>query len=151
VFRGVPKLQLVLMVACAIAIVGGVAYEQLRDRHDASAQPSIIEHRGTLHWTPRGQNPEPQLSAHYWTWSYPAAYSSRVDRGIGVYFHDQRIGFVEAKRVDRGTVWVYAWIAPEFHRLALNSVESEPVETKEGPRIQIYRVSHAPPAEKQPA
>jgi hypothetical protein len=140
-------------------IVGGVAYEQLRDRDDAPApaaaspaeQPSITEHKGTLHWTPKGPNPSPQLSAHYWTWSYPAAYSSRVAKGVGVYFQDQRIGFVEAKRVDRGTVWVYAWIAPEFQHLALRAVESEPVETKDGPRIQIYRVSHSPPAEKQPA
>jgi hypothetical protein len=147
------------MALCAIAIVGGVAYEQLRDRDDAPAQaaaqpaakPSITEHKGTLHWSPKGPNPAPQLSAHYWTWSYPAAYSSRVGKGIGVYVRDQRIGFVEAKRVDRGTVWVYAWIAPEFQHLALNAVESEPIETKEGPRIQIYRVAQAPPAENQPA
>jgi hypothetical protein len=151
VFRGVPKLQIVLMFACVAAIVGGVAYEQLRDRDDAPAHRSITEHKGTLHWTPRGPNPAPALSAHYWTWSYPAAYSARVDKGVGVYFRDQRIGFVEAKRVDRGTVWVYAWIAPEFQQLALHAVESEPVETKEGPRIQIYRVAHAPPAENQSA
>jgi hypothetical protein len=139
------------MVACAIAIVGGVAYEQLRDRDGSPAPPSITEHKGTLHWTPRGANPAPALSSQYWTWSYPAAYSSRVDRGVGVYFRNRRIGFVEAKRVDRGTVWVYAWIAPEFQHLALAAVESEPIETKEGPRIQIFRVSQAPPAENAPA
>jgi hypothetical protein len=139
------------MIALVIVMIGGVAYEQLRDRHDAPAQRSITEHKGTLHWTPRAPNPAPQLSAHYWTWSYPAAYTSRVTKGIGVYFQDERIGFVEAKRVDRGTVWVYAWIAPEFQHLALHAVESEPVETKEGPRIQIYRVAHAPLAENQSA
>jgi hypothetical protein len=139
------------MIACVIAIVGGVAYEQIRDRDDAPAHHSITEHKGTLHWTPRGPNPAPDLSTRFWTWSYPAAYASRVSKGVGVYFEDERIGFVEAKRVDRGTVWVYAWIAPEFQRLALNAVESEPIETKEGPRIQIYRVSHAPPAENEAA
>ncbi|HEY2054066.1 MAG TPA: hypothetical protein VGH14_09045 [Solirubrobacterales bacterium] len=139
------------MIACVIAIVGGVAYEQVRDRDEAPAHPSITEHKGTLHWTPRGPNPAPDLSQHYWTWSYPAAYSSRVHKGVGVYFRDERIGFVAAKRVDRGTVWVYAWIAPEFQPLALKAVESEPIETKEGPRIQIYRVSHARPAENDAA
>jgi hypothetical protein len=152
VFRGVPKVQIVAMIACVIAIVGGVTYEQVRDRGDDSpAQPSITQHKGTLHWTPRGPNPAPGLSAHYWTWSYPEAYSSRVRKGVGVYFRDRRIGFVEAKKVDRGTVWVYAWIAPEYQPLALNAVESEPIETKEGPRIQIYRVSKARPAESDSA
>jgi hypothetical protein len=136
------------MIVATIALIGGVAYEQLRDRDDAPAHRSITEHRGTLHWTPRGPNPAPDLSAHFWTWSYPAAYSSRVHNGVGVYFKDERIGFVEAKRVDRGTVWVYAYIAPEFQPLAIHAVESEPIETKEGPRIQIYRVSDAPPAER---
>jgi hypothetical protein len=139
------------MVLCVIAIVGGVTYEQVRDRDDAPARASITRHRGALHWTPRGPNPAPKLSKHYWTWSYPAAYSSRVQQGVGVYFKDKRIGFVSAKRVDRGTVWVYAWIAPEFKRLALDAVESEPIETNEGPRIQIYRVSKVPPAEDQSA
>jgi hypothetical protein len=141
VFRGVPKPQIVLLIACVVAIVGGVAYEQVRDRDDAPATPSIADHKGTLHWAPQGPNPFPELSEHYWTWSYPAAYSSRVQKGVGVYFEDERIGFVEAKKVDRGTVWVYAWIAPEFQRLALKAVESEPIETKEGPRIQLYRVA----------
>jgi hypothetical protein len=150
-WRRTPKAQIFLMIVCAIAIVGGVAYEQLRDRESAPAHGSITEHKGTRNWTPRGPNPAPRLSAHYWTWSYPAAYASRVTKGIGVYFQDERIGFVEAKRVDRGTVWVYAWIAPEFQHLALHAVESEPVETKEGPRIQIYRVAHARPVENQSA
>lgn len=139
------------MVAAAIVMAGGVAYELFVRDDDAPARRSITEHEGTLHWTPRGPNPEPWLSERYWTWSYPAAYSSRVRKGVGVYFRDQRIGFVAAKRVDRGTVWVYAWIAPEFERLALNAVESEPVETKDGPRIQIFRVSHARPAENDAA
>jgi hypothetical protein len=151
VFRGVPKPQIVLMILCLVAIVVGVVYEQVRDRDDATAAPSITDHKGILHWTPQGPNPSPELSKHYWTWAYPADYSSRVQKGVGVYFKDERIGFVEAKKVDRGTVWVYAWIAPEFQQLALHAVESEPVETDEGPRIQIYRISHAPPAESESA
>jgi len=139
------------MVAATIVMIGGVSYELFIRDDDAPARRSITEHEGTLHWTPRGPNPAPRLSERYWTWSYPAAYSSRVRKGVGVYFRGERIGFVEAKRVDRGTVWVYAWIAPEFQQLALNAVESEPVETKEGPRIQIYRVAHSRPAESGPA
>jgi hypothetical protein len=139
--------QVVLMVAATIVMIGGVSYELFVRDDDAPAHRSITEHEGTLHWTPRGPNPAPRLSARFWTWSYPAAYSARVHKRIGVYFQDERIGFVAAKRVDRGTVWVYAWIAPEFEQLALNAVESEPIETKDGPRIQIYRDSHARPAE----
>lgn len=135
------------MIAATIVMIGGVSYELFVRDDDAPGHRSSTEHEGTLHWTPRGPNPAPRLSERYWTWSYPASYSSRVRRGVGVYFRDQRIGLVEAKRVDRGTVWVYAWIAPESQQLALNAVESEPVETKEGPRIQIYRVSRARPAE----
>lgn len=128
------------MIAATVVMIGGVAYELFVRDDDAPMHRSITEHDGTLHWTPRGPNPAPQLSARFWTWSYPAAYASRVHKRVGVYFEDERIGFVAAKRVDRGTVWVYAWIAPEFQQLALNAVESEPVETKDGPRIQIYSV-----------
>ena len=144
--RGVPKFQIFLAVVAAIVMIGGVSYELFfRDDDAAPAHRSITAHKGTLHWTPRGPNPAPQLSEQYWTWSYPAAYSSRVDKGVGVYFRDERIGFVEAKRIDRGTVWVYAYIAPEFQHLALNAAESEPIETKEGPRIQIYRLKPSAP------
>jgi len=143
-----PRQQLVIAIVAAVALVGGVSYELLRGggSEDSHRLPSITEHTGTLHWTPRGPNPEPRLSEHYWTWAYPAAYASRVRPGIGVYWRSRRIGFVGTERVDDGTVWVYAWIAPEYQTIAAQSVESEPIETPEGPRIVIYRISNAPPA-----
>lgn len=134
-----------LMVAATMGIIAGVTVELVRGG-DGPAHRSITEHSGTLHWTPRGPNPAPDLTAHLWTWDYPAAYAPRVRTGIGVYYQDERIGYVSTKRVDQGTVWVYAWIAPEYEHLARDAVETEPIIAADGPRIQIYRVSPVPPA-----
>jgi hypothetical protein len=105
-----------------------------------SEHHSITEHSGTIVWHPRGANPEPGLARHYWTWDYPAAYASRVKTGVGIYWEDERIGFVEKSEVDQGTVWVYAYIAPEFAGIAERTRESEPIETAEGPLIRIYKI-----------
>ena len=142
-------LLIVMAVVCGVLIVSGAAIELLGG--DGQSR-SITEHPGTLKWTPEAGDPDPELGSRYWTEAYPAAYASRVEPGVGVYVREERIGFVQASKVDHGTVWVYMWIAPEYRRIAAGITESEPIETDEGPRVQIYRYSlDAAPSTATPA
>jgi hypothetical protein len=142
-------LLVVMAVVLAALVVFGVALELLKG--DDGSRGSITEHAGTLTWVPKGVDPEPEMGSRYWTMAYPAAYASRVSPGVGVYVREKRIGFVRASKVSDGSVWVYAWIAPEYQSIAARVTESEPIETDEGPRVQIYKYSTALPAESTPA
>jgi hypothetical protein len=139
---GHHPLLIAMVVVCAVVIVVGAAIELTKG--DGSGR-SITEHAGTLHWTPKSGDPDPELGARHWTMAYPAAYASRVHSGVGIYVGDKRIGFVQESKVDQGSVWVYAWIAPQYARIAEGVTESEPIETPEGPRVQIYKYSKVAP------
>jgi hypothetical protein len=132
-------LRTVLGLVVLVALVGGIAWHFLGGGGE-SHHRSITEHTGTIVWHPRGANPDPELARRYWTWDYPAAYSSRVKTGVGIYWREKRIGFVVKSEVDRGTVWVYSYIAPEFTGLAERTRESEPIETEEGPQVRIFKI-----------
>jgi hypothetical protein len=132
-------LRAALGLIALVVLLAGLAWHFFADGGE-SHHRSIVEHTGTIVWHPRGANPEPGLARRYWTWDYPAAYASRVKTGVGIYWEDERIGFVEKSEVDQGTVWVYAYIAPEFASIAERTRESEPIETAEGPLIRIYKI-----------
>jgi hypothetical protein len=141
-------LLIALAALIGVALVGGVAYERLQSGGGNPSPHSVTEHAGTLHFTPRALDPEPALADEYWTWAYPAAYSPRVRPGVGVYAGERRIGYVHAKRVDHGTVWVYTWIAPGFEDIAAGATETEPIETAEGPRIEIFKYQPRAPVRR---
>jgi hypothetical protein len=139
-----PWLKIVATMLVALIAIG-VAME-LTKRGDppaaAAASPT-----GTIHWTPKGSDPAPQLGRESWTWAYPATYAPRVRPGVGVYVGDERIGVVTASLVDQGSVWVYVHVDPIYERIAAGATATEPVETSDGPRLEIFRysLSVAPP------
>jgi hypothetical protein len=134
------RLRTFRAVVALIFLVAGVIWHWSLLGGGDSQHHSITEHTGTIVWHPRGANPDPELAEHFWTWDYPAAYASRVGQGVGIYWEGERIGFVKKSEVDKGTVWVYAFIAPEYAHIAAAAAESEPIETDEGPRVQIYKL-----------
>jgi hypothetical protein len=134
-----PMLFVALLVVFVLVLTGTVI--EVMKGGGGEPKRSITEHTGTIYWKPKGGDPEPRLASRYWTEVYPAAYASRVRPGVGVYVKEERIGSVRARRVDRGSVWVYAQISPAYARIAASATETEPIETPDGPRVEIFRYS----------
>jgi hypothetical protein len=132
-----PWLKIVAAMLVGLIVIG-VATELTKG---GGPKRPVAAREGTIHWKPKGGDPAPELARDNWTWAYPATYASRVKPGVGVYVEDERIGVVLASQVDQGTVWVYARVDPIYERIAAGATETEPIETADGPRLQIFKYS----------